>query len=524
MKLGVDFGTTRIVVAAADRGNYPVISFEDQEGNARDWFPPLVAFRGEQRLYGWDAWAAQANPEYTVVRSLKRTLEEAGPATLIDVDGAEYPVSRILEEMARALRQALIENSSLPGKDRARLEAVLGIPANAHSNQRFLTADAFQRAGFHVLGLLNEPSAASIEFGHGAVGKELRKILVYDLGGGTFDASLVEVHDRLHVVAASEGINALGGDDFDVVLAEMALIASSLPYSEAESITQAEMFRLHEECRARKESLGSHTRRITVDLGAARDGWPEVSITTSDFYEQCRPMVNQSIALARKLLEERDTTADVLYITGGGSELPLIARSLKEVFGRRVKRSAYTRSATAIGLAIHSDQQAGYLLREKFTRHFGVWREAESGRELIFDRLFEKGAALPAPGEAPIEISRSYYPVHNIGHFRYLECSERAGDTRPAGDISLWDEIRFPFDPALREEPNLDPVPVGHSYPAASQQIRESYSCDAMGMVVVRIENMTSGYARSFQLGRWAGNETKVAPGKARKVATGRKG
>ncbi len=101
---------------------------------------------------------------------------------------------------------------------------MLGVPANSHSNQRFLTVEPFQRAGFSVLGLLNEPSAASIEYGHrNRTAQASEHVLVYDLGGGTFDASLVDIEDRTHTVIASEGVPYLGGDDFDIVLGDLAL-------------------------------------------------------------------------------------------------------------------------------------------------------------------------------------------------------------------------------------------------------------------------------------------------------------
>ena len=516
MRLGIDFGTTRIVAAAVDRGNYPVVSFDCPDGAVRDWLPPLVAVDGATRAYGWDAWALQGRQGVTVVRSLKRILADAGPSTQVSLGGQTVPLMAVLGEMTAHVRLQLAQHSSLgllPGEP---VEVLLGVPANANTNQRFLTVEAFRAAGFEVLGLLNEPSAASIEYAHRLGDSESSGyLLVYDLGGGTFDVSLVERAGRAHSVVASEGIPTLGGDDFDELLAQAALDAAGLTHHE---LTPIEEFLLAEECREKKESLHPNTRKIVLDLDRVRDGLGTAALPVADFYEHCRPLVDETMHATEDLLSRLpDLSGVTLYVTGGGSELPLVGRALREQFGRRVRRSAYTRSATAIGLAIQADAQAGYQLRERFTRHFGVWREAECGRRMIFDPLFEKGTALPAPGQPPLEQTRSYRPVHNVGHFRYLECSHRAPDGSPTGDITAWDEIRFPFDPALAMVEDLGAVEVQHAPAAEPHTIEERYRADSTGAVHVEIANLTAGYSRRYRLARWAASEEVVVPSKAKR-------
>lgn len=521
MRLGIDFGTTRIVVAAVDRGNYPLISFETPQGERCDWYPPLVAVRGDERRYGWEAWEAQQAAGWTIIRSLKRYLEDAGPETRVQMAGQSVRMLELLTELAASLKAALAERSTLETPEEP-FEVMLGVPANANGNQRFLTVEGFRRAGFEVLGLLNEPSAAAIEFVHANEGKLPARsrgvLLVYDLGGGTFDASLVRSDERLFSVIASEGIPTLGGDDFDNLLAEMALEEAGISPSERDALTQAQWFILHEECRQKKEALHPNTRRIVIDLELVHPEWAPVTVPVESFYERCRPLVEETVHAVQDLLGAHRTEPDLLYVTGGGSELPLVPRALREVFGRRVKRSAYTHSATAIGLAIQADEQAGYVLRDTFTRYFGVWREADCGQTIVFDPLFAKGTPLPAAGEPTLRVSRRYRPAHNLGHFRYLECSHRSEDGRPLGDITLWDEIYFPFDPSLRDRADLTGVMVERWGPAWSQEIEETYTCDAGGAVTVRIANLTAGYERIYRLGRWAVPSEPIVPGKGKKA------
>jgi molecular chaperone DnaK len=251
-----------------------------------------------------------------------------------------------------------------------------------------------------------------------------------------------------------------------------------------------------------------------VDLDLAEEGLGQVIIAVPDFYERCRPLLDETVAATTRLASS--TEIDALYITGGGSELPLVARMLRDEFGRKVKRSEYTRSATAIGLAIQADSGSGYELHEVFTRNFGVWRESEAGHRMIFDPIFPRGTRLPSPGFPPLTVSRTYYPVHNIGHFRYLEASQVGVDEQPAGDITVWDEILFPFDPAQRGT-DLRRSAVERTL-EDPQEVEERYACDAAGVVTATVRNLTSGYGQDYRLGRWSGKEAVVKPKATKRV------
>ncbi len=520
MKLGVDFGTTRIVVASADRGNYPLVSFDGPDETSAEWFPSLVAIRGPERRYGWDAWQSQGDESWVLIRSIKRLLEDAGPQTQVEVGHQRADLLELLRGLTGSLRQALLETSNLNLKRGEELEVVVGVPAHANSNQRFLTVEAFRLAGFHVLGVLNEPSAASIEFGHrerqNKAGCE--SILVYDLGGGTFDASLVTMDENVHHVIATEGIATLGGDDFDHLLADMALDAVGIDLAGRDSISAAAWFRLLEECRMKKEALNPNSRRIVIEMEQLNARVSTVDVPVAEFYEHARPLVEETLAVSEELLEKHaEANFDILYLTGGGSELPLVGRVLRERFGRRVRRSAYTRSATAIGLAIQADQPEAYRLSERLSRNFGVWREADGGTRITFDPLFAKGTQLPVPGSEPLQIKRRYAPVHNIGLFRFLECSHRSEDGSPSGEVAMWDNITFPFDPGLAKKNGLENEPVVHSGDAARQKVEETYECDSSGTIAVKITNLSAGYERTYRLGRWSQETKPVKPQSRRK-------
>jgi molecular chaperone DnaK (HSP70) len=269
-------------------------------------------------------------------------------------------------------------------------------------------------------------------------------------------------------------------------------------------------------CREAKESISPNTRRITVDLGQISVVGGEVSVPITAFYDRCEPLIAQTVAatesaLAAVMGEDLDDLSSLacVYLVGGSCELPVLARALRERFGKRVRRSPYPSAATAIGLAIASDQEAGYQLQDRFHRHFGVWRESEAGTRVVFDPIFSKGTLLPAKGKS-LTVTRRYQPAHNVGHFRFLECSHLDESQEPRGDIVAWDQVFFPFDPELADS-ELKEVAVRNWSGAQGAMIEEQYRCDARGMIEVVISNEATGMVRSFAIRQ--GNSARATSG-----------
>jgi molecular chaperone DnaK (HSP70) len=520
VRLGIDFGTTRTVIAYADRGNYPIVSFLDQAGDAIDWYPSVVAERGGELRFGFDALALTDDPSWSVTRSFKRLL--SGPTMQLEstvvVGSTTLPVVELLARFLGSLREAIFTRSNLPeGAARGgSIEAVIATPANAFGTQRLLTLDAFQKAGFTVLTMLNEPSAAGFEYTHRyrkTITSRREYVVVYDLGGGTFDASLVRMSGHHHDAITTAGINHLGGDDFDARLAELALKTAGLLDVR---LPARALLLLVEQCREAKERLNPSSRKITLDLESclgALAPTPEVTVAVQDFYDVCTSLVDRTIAAMMPVIrrldsevpraDEESALADIagIYVVGGASALPIIARVLRGRFGRRVHRSPYPHAATAIGLAIASDDAAGFELSDRFSRNFGVFREASGGSQISYDPIFTREMSLPRKGQRPITLQRVYRPAHNVGHFRFFECAAFDDAGKPQGDVAPITDVLFPFDPALRgREGELRKVPV-QRLDSAGPRIQEQYSVDAHGIVHFTITDLDSGFERAYRLG-----------------------
>ncbi len=513
MRLGIDFGTTRTVVACADRGNHPVVGFADAAGDAAESIPSIVAERNGELRFGFDAAAVTEDPSFTVVRSFKRWLSrpETSPSQTITLGGTVITISELMTRFLSYVRESLLTSSDVRRSltRHRELEAAVAVPANSFGAARFVTLDAFRRAGFRITAMLNEPSAAGFEYTHrhrDTISSRRDLVVVYDLGGGTFDASVVRMSGLRHDVLATAGVSQLGGDDFDVALASLALgrVGRNL-----DAMPAAAAARLLEQCRSAKEALRPTSRKITLDLDAALGPiapQPELTLPVADFYDACMPLVERSIdAMAPLMTRAEGDAGDLteiagIYVVGGASELPIVARALRQRFGRRVHRSPYPSAAVAIGLSIAADGAAGLVLVDRYARTFGVFREGAAGREITFDPIFAQGTELPAVAAAPFKSTRVYRAAHNVGHFRFFECSAIDEGGRPRGDMALFGDVYFPFDATLRAAGDLASVAVERR--DEGPRIFEQYSLDENGIVDVVIRDLDSGYERSYRLGR----------------------
>lgn len=515
MHLGIDFGTTRTVVAACDRGNYPVVSFSSEDGDYADWYPSLIAERNGELRCGWAALARATDRSWTMIRSFKRLLTDPTmrPDHVVRVGSLEMPLIDLLVTFLSSLHHDLRTHSNMREAlhDADRIPVLIATPANAHGTQRFFTLDAFRKAGFDVLALLNEPSAAGFEYAHrhrSSFTSKREHVVVYDLGGGTFDASLVRMSGQHHDIVYTSGVPRLGGDDFDTVLVDLVLSEKGMAGVVVDGPRRE---RLADVCREAKETLGQGSRRVLVDVESALgEDAPvqEVALPVSTYYEACTPLIDRSIEAMMQVVE-RDDLGDGtgslpgvagIYVVGGASALPAVGRTLKHRFGRRVHRSPYPSAATAMGLAIAGDKEAGYLLTDRFSRAFGVFRELRDGAAVSFDPIFTKETRMPTQQEGRVTSSRTYRAAHNIGHFRYVECETVDLSGCPSGDITPFAEVLFPFDPALcGREDDLRVVPI-RRMASPGPLVEEQYAVDANGMVEVLIRNLDAGYERAFRL------------------------
>jgi molecular chaperone DnaK (HSP70) len=522
-RLGIDYGTTNTVVVCSDRGRYPVVPHrvDTAVGSVASPVFPSLAIRDRgtgSYCFGSEAERRLVHPEsrdrYDVIRSLKRWIRSYTEGRLLGQDWMKpgFDPAQVLRAFAESLRGS-IARSGLFGEEEP-FEAVLTWPANANGAQRYLTRRCFNEAGFRVLDGLNEPTAAAIEFAdriargnRGAARRLDTSVAVFDLGGGTFDVSLVAVQGPDFTVLESKGIEQLGGDDFDLVLARLFAGALRIKFDQFDPFQRA-LLLTH--ARQQKESISSGTVR-SLAFAPQDLGWKGrmVAVPVQRYYAELKPLLEPALdkleavvngEAARKAGISGDTL-QAIYLVGGSSLLPLVPTLVSARFPRvQLVLSDKPFTSVAMGAAIHSSRAV--RLHEILARTFGVLRLADEGRREYFAPIFPAGTRLPRSSAAPLEHTVDYAPHHNIGYLRYLECATLDAAGQPSEGIRQWSDALFPYDPGIPDGQPLTPEQIVLRGDLLQTRVRESYRCDPDGVITARLTRCCDGHTVVYEVFR----------------------
>jgi molecular chaperone DnaK (HSP70) len=520
-RLGIDYGTTNTVVVCSDRGRYPVVphQIETAVGSvASPVFPSLAIRDRETGRYHFGAAAERmlvqpgAANRYDVIRSLKRWIRSYTEGRLLGQEWMNpgFDPALVLRAFAEALRQS-VAGSGLFGGDEI-FEAVVTWPANANGAQRYLTRRCFKDAGFRIIDGLNEPTAAAIEFAdrlaHGnraAARRVSTSVAVFDLGGGTFDVSLVAVRGSEFTVLESKGIEHLGGDDFDEVLARMFAGSLGIDFDGLDSFRRS-LLLTH--ARQQKESIASGSVR-SLTFAPQDVGWKGrmIAVPVRRYYAELTPLLTPALDKLESVVNGEAAraagidpdTLQAIYLVGGSSLLPLVPTLVAKRFPHvKLVLSDKPFTSVAMGAAIHS--RRAVRVHEILARTFGVLRLADGGTREYFAPIFPAGTRLPGTSAAPLEHTVDYSPHHNIGYLRYLECATLDSAGQPAEGVRHWSDALFPYDPSIPERIALSPDQVVSRGDLLGTRVRESYQCDPDGVITARLTRCCDGFTAIYEV------------------------
>ncbi|MFA6940167.1 MAG: molecular chaperone DnaK [Clostridiaceae bacterium] len=350
--IGIDLGTTNSCVAVMEGGDPVVIA--NAEGSRTT--PSVVSFQPNgERLAGQVAKRqAITNPDRTI-SSIKRQM---GSNYKVDIDGKQYTPQEI---SAMILQKIKADAESYLGEKVT--QAVITVPAYFNDSQRQATKDAGKIAGLEVLRIINEPTAASLAYGLDKMNTN-QKILVYDLGGGTFDVSILELGDGVFEVKSTNGNTKLGGDDFDQVV--MNYIADTFKNENGIDLRNDKMAlqRLKEAAEKAKIELSS-SMQTTINLpfitaDAAGPKHIDMNLTRAKFNEITHNLVDATIEPMRKALKDANLSlneVDKVILVGGSTRIPAVVEAVKNFTGKEPSKGVNPDECVAVGAAI----QAGVL-------------------------------------------------------------------------------------------------------------------------------------------------------------------
>ena len=469
--VGIDLGTTNSVVAVLEGGEPTVIA--NAEGSRTT--PSVVAFAKDGEVLVGEVAKRQAitNPDRTI-RSVKR---EMGTNWSIDIDGKDYNAQEV---SARTLMKLKRDAEAYLGDTVT--EAVITVPAYFDDAQRTATQEAGKVAGLEVLRIINEPTAAALAYGL-EKGDEDQTILVFDLGGGTFDVSVLEIGDGVFEVKSTSGDTSLGGDDWDERVITWLVESFTNDHGVDLSKDNMAMQRLKEAAeKAKIELSSSQSTQINLPFVTATDAGPlhmdyalsrsKFQELTSDLLERCRKPFEQAIKDAGLSMSE----IEHVILVGGSTRMPAVTELVQTMTGKEPNKSVNPDEVVAVGAAVQAGVLIGevkdILLLDVTPLSLGI--ETKGG---VMTKMIERNTTIPT---------------------RRTEVYTTAEDNQPSVEIHVLQGERemSQFNKTLGKFQLVDIPPAPRGVP----QIEVTFDIDANGIVHVSAKDRATGKEQSITI------------------------
>ena len=479
--IGIDLGTTNSCVAVLENGE-PVVIPNSEGGRTT---PSVVSFaKNGERVVGEAARRQQAVNAGRTVLSIKR---EMGSDTHVKIDGKAYTPQEISAMILQKLRRDAEAYLGEPVT-----QAVITVPAYFTDSQRQATRDAGRIAGLEVLRIINEPTAAAFAYGldHG----QSQKILVYDLGGGTFDVSLIEIGDGVIEVLATSGDNHLGGDDFDARLTDY--IVSEFRRVEKVDLTRdaAAMLRVREAAeKAKRELSGQMSAQVMLPFIMQDKNGPhhlDVTVTRAQFEGMTRDLLERTAGPVTQVMNDAALTMSDLgqvLLVGGSTRMPAVQELVKKLTGKTPSKAMNPDECVAMGAAL----QGGKLIAPSAGTGMTV---SSAAQNIILMDVTPLSLSIETVGGVATKIIDRNTTIPT----RHSQIFTTAAPFQTAVDIKvLQGERQFARDNKLLGNFRLKGI---RRAMAGVPQIEVTFAIDANGIVTVSAKDLGTGNSQEITI------------------------